>query len=177
VSLRHSGSFVACATQSQIGSLDLRIGEQLAALSRKRDPAHFEDVSSIGDRQCGVRVLVDKEDRRRRILERADDREDLGHDARRQAHARLVQQQQAGPRHQRAADGEHLLLAAGERSGRLPALRLEDREQREDAGQPFGDLARGPHERAKAQVVLDRHRPEYLAPFRNLHDAHLHPTT
>jgi hypothetical protein len=52
---------------------------------------------------------------------------DLAHDvehlvghARAQAQAGLVQQQQPGLGHQRAADGQHLLLAAAEGAGQLP---------------------------------------------------------
>ena len=63
----------------------------------------------------------------------ADDVEDLLDQDRRQAHRRLVQQQHARLGHQRAADGEHLLLAAGERAGHLARALLEPREQVEDA--------------------------------------------
>src|SRR6266436_3031011 len=48
-------------------------------------------------------------------------------------HARLVQQEQAGPRHQRAADREHLLLAARQRAGHLRAALLEPDKEREHA--------------------------------------------
>ena len=50
-----------------------------------------------------------------------DDLEDLLDQDRRQAHRRLVQQQQPGPRHQRPADRAHLLLAARQRAGLLGA--------------------------------------------------------
>src|SRR2546426_12841694 len=40
---------------------------------------------------------------------------------RRQPQRGLVQQEQPGTTHQRAGDREHLLLAAGERAGELPA--------------------------------------------------------
>ena len=48
------------------------------------------------------------------LLELADRRHHLGNDLRRQALRRLVHQQHARIGHQRAADGEHLLLAAGQ---------------------------------------------------------------
>ena len=41
-----------------------------------------------------------------------------------------------GSRHERAADGQHLLLAAGERLGRLGGALLQHREQRVHALQP-----------------------------------------
>ena len=63
--------------------------------------------------------------------------------------------------HQRAADGEHLPLAARERAGELGAPLAQAREQHEDLVERLGavlaaeaDLAVG----AEQQVVLDRHR-------------------
>ena len=47
--------------------------------------------------------------------------EDLLHDHRREPHGRLVEQHHLRPGHERPADGEHLLLAAGERPGELRA--------------------------------------------------------
>src|SRR2546426_8197336 len=41
------------------------------------------------------------------------------HDGRRQAERGLVEQDQPRPRHKRAGDGQHLLLAARERAGHL----------------------------------------------------------
>ena len=53
---------------------------------------------------------------------------------RRQAERQLVDHQQLGPGHERAAERQHLLLAAGEVAGHLVAALLEDREQLEDLG-------------------------------------------
>jgi len=50
-------------------------------------------------------------------------------DFRRQAERRLVEQEQAGKPHERAAQSEHLLLAAGEQSCPL-ALALEKARKR-----------------------------------------------
>ena len=66
------------------------------------------------------------------LLIRWIDLEHLLDHQRRQAERRLVQQQHLGPAHQRAADRHHLLLAAGQRAGRIVALLAQDREQRED---------------------------------------------
>ena len=48
-----------------------------------------------------------------------DDAEDLLHDDGREAERGLVEHEEARPRHERAADGEHLLLAAGHGAGGL----------------------------------------------------------
>ena len=49
----------------------------------------------------------------------ADGLEDGLHQQRREAERRLVEQEQPRLRHQPPGDGEHLLLAAGERAGEL----------------------------------------------------------
>ena len=59
--------------------------------------------------------------------------EHLGDDERREAERRLVEQQQPRPRHQRARDRDHLLLAARERAGRRVEPRGQRREELADA--------------------------------------------
>src|SRR6266852_6288625 len=66
-----------------------------------------------------------------------DDAADLEHvcargGGERDVRVRLVEEQQPGPRHQRTAEREHLLLAAGQRSGLLVAPLLQPREETED---------------------------------------------
>ena len=56
----------------------------------------------------------------------------LGHHLRRQPLGRLVDQQQPVVVEQHPADREHLLLAAGERAGPLPAAPVQLREERVD---------------------------------------------
>ena len=51
----------------------------------------------------------------------------------RQAERGLVEQEQAGARHQGAGDGQHLLLAARKRAAALGLALFEDREQVEGA--------------------------------------------
>src|SRR6266851_8910621 len=69
----------------------------------------------------------------------------------------------AGPRHQRAADRQHLLLAAGERAGVLTCALAQSREQRVDPFDVLVDLARrrlAADERAHRQVLPHRHPAE-----------------
>jgi hypothetical protein len=66
----------------------------------------------VGHFQRGARVLLDQQDGHAALAQLADDAEDVAHDQRRQAQAGLVQHQQLGLAHQRAADGQHLALAA-----------------------------------------------------------------
>ena len=66
------------------------------------------------------RILLDDEHRQPvPLVQLADDAEDLAHDQRREPERRLVEHEQPRPRHQRAREREHLLLAAGERARRL----------------------------------------------------------
>jgi hypothetical protein len=69
---------------------------------------------------------------------------------RRQSERRLVEQQQLRLRHQRAADRDHLLLAAGECARRRVELVAHGREQRADALERAFAAPRG-----QAQVAAD----------------------
>ena len=53
------------------------------------------------------------------LVEPADGGENILHDTRCEAHRGLIEQQQARTRHQRAADRQHLLLAARQKAGCL----------------------------------------------------------
>ena len=61
--------------------------------------------------------------------------EDLVDDDGREAERRLVEEQQAGSRHERAPDGQHLLLAAREAAGPLAGPVGQAREQLVDPEQ------------------------------------------
>ena len=90
-----------------------------------------------------------------------DDSENLRHEDRRQSHARLVEEDEAGAGHERPPDGEHLLLAAAQ-AARLQAAPLgQPREQGVDAVpcRPHRRLVpAGP--RSQLQVLLHAQRPE-----------------
>jgi hypothetical protein len=98
--------------------------------------------------------------------------EDLVDHDRRQAHRRLVQQQHLGARHQRAAHGQHLLLAAAHRAGELLGTLLQAREDREhlvDVGVDLGLVVA--REGAHLQVLGDGHAREGAATFGHHHQA------
>ena len=83
----------------------------------------------MADLQRELGILLDQQQRDALGCDLADDLEDFLHQHRRQSHARFVQQQQSRTAQQRAADSEHLLLAAGKRAGKLAAAFGETREQ------------------------------------------------
>ena len=76
------------------------------------------------------------------VVDLRDEREDLLHQDRREAQGRLVQQQQPGSGHERPPDGQHLLLAAGQRATLLVQALAEPREQHEGLLHVLGAFAR-----------------------------------
>jgi hypothetical protein len=64
-------------------------------------------------------VLLNHEDSRARRANLGDDLERALDDVRREAERGLIEQDELRPRHQRAADCKHLLLAPRQRSARL----------------------------------------------------------
>ena len=99
-----------------------------------------------------------------------DDGEDLLHQQRRQAHRGLVHQDHLRARHQRAADRQHLLLAAGEIAGQSRAL-LQAREISEDHVDVGIDLVVAAGEGAEPQILDRRHVGDDAAAFHHLENA------
>jgi hypothetical protein len=78
------------------------------------------------------------------------------HQDRRQPDRRLVDQQDLRRQHQRAAERQHLLLAARHRAGELAAPLGEPRERLEAGFEVLLELrARGRAERAEREIFLD----------------------
>ena len=90
---------------------------------------------------------------------------------RRQAKRGLVEQQQARAAHQRAADREHLLLAAGKAVCLLAAALAEAREVAVDAVDVALHVAIAADVGAQAQVLHHRELHEQLAALRDVRDA------
>ena len=143
------------------------IGRERRACRLVHDAAALDDGGAVGDAEDLLRVLLDQ-DRREAFL--ADDalerREQLLDDDRREAFERLVEQDDARVEDQRAADREHLLLAAGELVAEIAPPLGEPREHRVD-------LAGGPRPRARhgGEVFVDGERLEDVALLRHPADA------
>ena len=76
-----------------------------------------EDVRAVGDLQSHVHVLLDEQHAGAGVVsDLAKDREELLDDDGRKSEAELVDHEQLGAGGKRSADGEHLLLTAGEQS-------------------------------------------------------------
>ena len=76
------------------------------------DAAVFQQVAAIGDFQAAFGVLLDQQDAGAGLAHAAQRGEEFAADQRREAQRGFVEQQDVGRRHQGAADGDHLLLAA-----------------------------------------------------------------
>ncbi len=129
------------------------------------DAAGFEHVAAIGGLQCRPCILLHQQHRDAGFPEGADDAENLAHDERGEAEARLVEQKDARTGHQRAAQRQHLALATGQRHGLLPGALGEPGEARIDALQRFLlRLARVAMDiAAEHEIVGNRHVGEKLA--------------
>ncbi len=98
----------------------------------------MRDLERRGD------ILLHQQDGDAARVDLPDDTEKLEHDRRREAKRGLIEKEELGLGHQRAADGHHLLLPAGERArGRLEPG-FEDRKQSADLAQGLRPRARAP---------------------------------
>src|SRR2546423_5274091 len=123
-------------------------------------PAFFEHIVYVGHACERAQVLVDEQDRQPGALQPLDRAVDLDADERREPFGRFVEDQEARIGHQRPADRQHLLLAAGELVAIVALARLELRKEREDFLQrPFA-LRRG-----RDEVLAHGEVREYLPSF------------
>src|SRR5262245_46893640 len=121
----------------EVCALDVLVPEQLRAAAFQNHAAVLEHVTTTRERQGLARVLLHQQHGGAEAIDLADDAEDLLHHDGRQAQRRLVEHEHAGARHERPADGQHLLLAAGHGArGLAPAL-LEAREEAEHLLEPL----------------------------------------
>ena len=114
--------------------------------------AGLEDVRAVGQLERHGSILLHEQDRQASLRQATNRARDLRHHDRRQPERRLVEQQVLRLRHEAAGDGEHLLLAAGERAAELSAPLAQAREKvvarREIGGEvaPVSALV-GPHQK------------------------------
>src|SRR4051812_47338531 len=150
-------------------ALQLRVGGELGRRRLGEDAPGDHHQLALGHRGRHGQVLLDHEDRQavaREPLERLDQHLD---DRRREPLGRLVHDQEPRVGEQRAADREHLLLAAGELHPAVPA----------PLGQTWEQLVHGIRRpaliaaprRRHPQVLVDGQRREQPPPLRHVADA------
>jgi hypothetical protein len=129
----------------------------------------------VGDLQRGEGDLLDQQHRHAGGRQRTQRTEDAGDDLRCQAQRGLVEHQHARAHHQRARHGQHLLLAAGQRSARNAAPFAQHRKPFEFAGEPgleVGTAQAGQAAGADQQVVFDAQRGDDLASLGHVDQSH-----
>ena len=159
---------------SQVGALDLRGGAQLGGRPLALDLAAGENVRAVGELERAVHVLLDEQDGGSLLAQPCQELEDLVDENRCEAERGLVEQEQLRAGHERAPDGEHLLLAAGKRPRHLPGALAQDREELEDplpCGGHGGPVALG--HRPETEVVGDGEAREHAASLRGQREAAL----
>src|SRR5437879_2365910 len=144
----------ASLSHAEVAVLDVRACTELGRGAAPHDLALLEDVVSVGDPRQRGHVLVDQQDRLPARLEVGQAPPDLRPDEWREPLRRLVEDEQARVRHERAPDREHLLLAA--REG--PA---EDALATGELGKEVEDLLDRP--RVPAAAAVRRGRDKILA--------------
>src|SRR5262249_45879523 len=86
--------------------------QKLSGRGLQHDASGLHHVAAVRNAERHPRVLFDEQDCRALTVDVLDDAKDRLDQDRCQPHRRLVEQEEAGSRHQRTADGQHLLLAA-----------------------------------------------------------------
>src|SRR5262245_31258561 len=114
-------------SHSEIPVLDLRPLAKSLGRPGPHDAPLLEAVVGVGEPREGPDVLVDEQDRQALCLQAFDAPPDLGADQRRQSFRGLVEDEQAGIGHERAAQGQHLLLATRELAPHVALARGERR--------------------------------------------------
>src|SRR6266496_6754515 len=100
---------------TQEALLDLRIGTERGRRALELDAALVHDVKAMGERERHFQHLLDEQDGRPAPVDLAQDPGQVLDEDRGEALRRLVHQHELGARDEAARDGQHLLLAAGER--------------------------------------------------------------
>ena len=121
------------------------------------------------------RVLLHEQDRRALGVDVGDDLEDLLDEDRREAERRLVEEEQLRAGHERATDGEHLLLAARQGAALLCRPLAKPREEVEHAGRVL--VGCRPALRVKPPIwrfSVTVRREKIRRPFRRMADAAAH---
>ena len=166
---------LAHGAQAQVELLNVLVVQELLRVAVQDDAPVLHDVAVAGDLEGHHGVLLHQEDGHPLLAVQAHhDVEDLGHQLRGQPQGGLVQQHQLGPAHEGAADGQHLLLAAGEVARLDVAAGLQLGEVVVDHLQVAADLAVATDVGTGNQVLLGGQVLEDAPPLHHLHDAQAH---
>src|SRR5262245_62877104 len=100
---------ISARTTAEIAFDHSRIALQTGGIVRQDDPAGFDDITAFRQGKGDARVLLDEQDRHSRTPKGKDCFRHLLDNAWRESQGRFVQQHEPRARHDRAAEGKHLL--------------------------------------------------------------------
>src|SRR5437879_753785 len=151
-------------SKAQVRRAHLFVGQQFFRFALEGDHAVFHHVSAIGNAQTIHHVLLDQEHRDAAVSHLSNLLENLFHHFRRQAQRGFIEEKQLRLSHQRPRDGHHLLLATGERAGKLLAALFESRKKIELLVHRLLELRPGPpNVRAQGEIFFHTHIGKKLA--------------
>jgi caffeoyl-CoA O-methyltransferase len=157
---------------AEVERADLGVLQDLAPGPGQPYPAVFHHHAVSGEPQPGPRVLLHQQDRGARRVHLPDRVEHGPQDLRRQAHRRLVEQQQPRLEHQRAGELDQPLLPARQAAGLLPGPLCDLREHLADGREPAcGQRPVGQDVAAQLDVLADGHVAEQAVVLRHLDHA------
>ena len=154
--------------------MNVIVVQEIARRTLQHDPARLHHVGPVRHTQRLIRVLLDHQHRRALAPDVGDDRERLLDERGRETQRRLVEENESRAGHERAADREHLLLAAREGARGLTPPLGEDRKVGAHALEVTHDLrAVSSHVRPHREVLFDREVRKDASPLRTVGDAGL----
>src|SRR5499427_4759532 len=176
LALPAAGAADARVLDAEVELLDVVLLEQARACVLHHDAPHLQHVAVVSEVEGHVSVLLHEEDGHALLaVDAADDVEDVLDELRGEPQRRLVEEHHGGPGHEGTADGEHLLLAAGERARALLGAASEHGEvvvhHLEVAGDAFPVL---PRVRAHLEVLAHGEEGKDLAPLRHVAEPQAH---
>src|SRR5690606_16440122 len=128
-----SPQWASAALHAEIRLPHADVGIERSVIAFEHHASRFEDVAVVGEFESFGDALLDQQNGQPCLAPDFDEFvEDEVGDRRSQSHGRLVEHQELGRGRQTPADGEHLLLTARKRAGKLLAALLEPGEPVED---------------------------------------------
>src|SRR2546427_4507311 len=162
-------------SKAQVRRAHLFVGQQFFRFALEGDHAVFHHVSAIGNAQTIHHVLLDQEHRDAAFSHLLNLLENLFHHFRRQAQRGFIEEKQLRLSHQRPRDGHHLLLATGERTGKLLAALFESRKKIELLVHRLLEVRPGsPDVRAQGEIFFHTHMGKKLATLGDVADPAFH---
>src|SRR5580765_1405668 len=169
---RNTGELLSLIGLPKIRLSHLFVAEKRLRVVRESHLAGLEHVATARHLERHHRVLLDEQDGRALLVDLDDRLEDPLDEDRGEPHRRLVEQQERRMGHERPADRDHLLLAAGECSGLLLLSFREPGKERVDPFEVAAELrAVTSLECAHLEVLEHGHAGEELAALRRLRNA------